>query len=288
VTAGTGRPLAEALAAATARLADAGIDSPRHDAEELAGHVLGVRRGDLAVTSMTSTLSTLDGVAYDELVARRAGREPLQHLTGVAGFRYLDLLVGPGALVPRPETELVAGAAVEATRAVVGHPPVVVDLGTGTGAIALAVASEVPGSVVHAVEPSADALAWAERNVVATGIPVTLHATAAAEALPELTGQVDVVVSNPPYLPDGTEVGPEVAYDPQVALWGGPDGLDIVREVLAAAARLLRPGGTVVVEHDVRHASAVLSLLSPPLWSGGQTFRDLTGRDRYATARRTS
>jgi release factor glutamine methyltransferase len=224
-------------------------------------------------------------------VARREQREPLQHLTGVAGFRYLELQVGPGALVPRPETELVAGEAIAFALAVraQGRPPVVVDLGTGTGAIALAVASEVPGSVVHAVEPDPAALAWAARNVEATGHPVTLHQSTAADALPELDGRVDVVVSNPPYLPEGTEVAAEVGHDPQLALWGGPDGLRVIREVIAAAGRLLRPGGALVVEHDQRHAAEVLSLLVlSTSWTGELTHLDLTGRQRFATARRTS
>lgn len=278
----TGVPVAEAIARATERLAAAGVDSARYDAEELAAHLLGVRRGALA------TQTAIDPVPYGELVERRVQREPLQHLTGVAGFRYLDIQVGPGALVPRPETELVAGAAIDAARAVTGRSPIVVDLGTGTGAIALAVASEVPGARVHAVEPSAEAMAWAERNVAASGVALELHRATAAQALPQLDGAVDVVVSNPPYLPDGTTIGPEVQHDPAAALWGGPEGLDVVREVVAAAARLLRPGGVLVVEHDPRHAPAVLSLLSTPEWTGAQTFRDLTGRDRYATARRTS
>ncbi|MDX6201936.1 MAG: release factor glutamine methyltransferase [Frankiales bacterium] len=275
----TSAPLADAIAAATVRLAEAGVDSPRHDAEELAAHVLGVRRG--ALLSLTS----IDAGAYERLVARRVGREPLQHLTGVAGFRYLELLVGPGVLVPRPETELVAGAAIEAARQL--PAPVVVDLGTGTGAIALAVASEVPGSVVHAVEPDPEALVWADRNVEATGHRVILHRSTAADALPELAGSVDVVVSNPPYLPEGTEVAAEVAHDPDLALWGGPDGLTVVREVVGAAVRLLRPGGTLVVEHDQRHAAAVLALLAgSPSWTGELTHCDLTGRERFVTARR--
>ncbi len=275
-------PVATAISAATARLAAAGVDSPRYDAEELAAHLLGLRRSELL------TVDDLDGSAYEVLVARRARREPLQHITGVTGFRYLDLLVGPGALVPRPETELVAGAAVEAARAVTGRPALVVDLGTGTGAIALAVASEVPGAVVHGVDPDPGALALAARNVEATGHRVRLHEATAAEALPELDGTVDVVVSNPPYLPDGTEVGAEVSYDPPLALWGGVDGLVVIREVIAAAARLLRPGGYLIIEHDERHAGTVRSDLAvSPDWIGELTHRDLTGRERFVTARRT-
>jgi release factor glutamine methyltransferase len=279
--------LSPAISAAADRLAAAGVSSPRHDAEELAAHVLGIRRGALLGVD---TIDAIDRDAYERLVARRERREPLQHLTGVAGFRYLDLLVGPGVLVPRPETELVAGEAVAFARSVrdQGRTPVVVDLGTGTGAIALAVASEVPGSVVHAVEPDPAALDWAARNVEATGQPVTLHQSTAADALPELDHSVDVVVSNPPYLPDGTEVAAEVGHDPGLALWGGPDGLTVIREVIAAAARLLRPGGALVVEHDERHAAQVLSLLAASTsWTGELAHLDLTGRERFVTARRT-
>jgi release factor glutamine methyltransferase len=276
--------LSPAISAAADRLAAAGVGSPRHDAEELAAHVLGIRRGALP------SRDTIDADAFERLIARRERREPLQHLTGVAGFRYLELLVGPGALVPRPETELVAGEAIAFARSVraQGRTPVMVDLGTGTGAIALALASEVPGSVVHAVEPDPGALIWAARNVEATGWPVTLHQSTAANALPELDSSVDVVVSNPPYLPDGTEVAAEVGHDPGLALWGGPDGLTVIREVIAAAARLLRPGGALVVEHDERHAAQVLSLLAASTsWTGELAHLDLTGRERFVTARRT-
>ena len=274
--------LAPAIALAADRLAGAGVDSPRHDAEELAAHLLGTRRGSLRQHR------TIDAPAYEALVARRASREPLQHITGVAGFRYLDLLVGPGALVPRPETELVAGAAIELARRVGTRPPLVVDLGTGTGAIALAVASEVDGSVVNAVDPDPGALAWAARNAAATGHRITLHLATAADALPDLDGTVDVVVSNPPYLPEGSPVAAEVEHDPALALWGGPDGLAVIREVLSAARRLLRDGGALVVEHDQGHAAALLSLLAQAHgWSDVLTHRDLTGRERFVTARRS-
>lgn len=275
-------PVATAISAAAARLEAAGVESAQHDAEELAAHLLGLRRGGLA---LVEGLELDAAAAYELLVARRERREPLQHITGVAGFRYLDIAVGPGALVPRPETELVAGAAIDAARLVVGHPALVVDLGTGTGAIALAVASEVPGAVVHAVDVDPAALVWAARNVAATGCSVALHQSAAAEALPELDGTVDVVVSNPPYLPAGTTIGAEVEHDPAVALWGGPDGLTVVREVVAAAERLLRPGGVLVLEHDASHGEAVRLLLAEsPSWTDERTHRDLTGRDRFVVA----
>jgi release factor glutamine methyltransferase len=261
-------------------LAAAGVDSPRYDAEELAAHVLGIRRSSLLSAEL------MDGEAYEAVLARRERREPLQHITGVTGFRYLELLTSPAALVPRPETELVAGAAIEAAREVRERPAVVVDLGTGSGAIALAVADEVRGAVVHGIDPDPAALALAARNVAATGYEVSLHLARAADALPDLDGAVDVVVSNPPYLPDATPVAEEVSYDPALALWGGPDGL---REVVNAAARLLRPGGALVMEHDERHAGTVRSCLADsPDWTGELTHRDLTGRERFVTARRTS
>jgi release factor glutamine methyltransferase len=183
------------VAQAPQRLADAGVPSPRFDAEELAAFVHGVKRGEL------HTVPDADFDArYWEAVARREAREPLQHITGRAFFRYLELQVGPGVFVPRPETESVAGWAIDAVRAMDVVEPLIVDLCTGSGAIALALAQEVPRSRVHAVELDEDALRWARKNV--EGSRVRLHHGNALTALPELNGQVDLVVSNPPYIPN--------------------------------------------------------------------------------------
>lgn len=252
---------------AAAQLVAAGVPSPRHDAEALAEHVLGRR-------ARWATFDAATRSRYDDLVARRAARVPLQHLTGMAPFRHLELAVGPGVFVPRPETEGLVDLVLPAC----GPGAVVVDLGAGSGAIALALVTERPGTEVHAVEAAAGALPWLRRNV---GDAVTVHGVPVAD----LVGpSADVVVSNPPYLPLGLAVEPEVAADPAAALWGGIDGLDVVREVVAAAARLLRPGGLIALEHDVSHQSQVLELLRRSGFRGVTGHDDLTGRPRYASA----
>ncbi|MDQ1627286.1 MAG: release factor glutamine methyltransferase [Actinomycetota bacterium] len=275
--------LRAALAAATERLAAAGVPAPRFDAEELAAFAMGTERRDLwRAATLGAAAETF--AAY---VDRRAAREPLQHITGRAFFRHVTLLVGPGVFVPRPETELVAEAAIEEARRVRGRTPVVVDLCTGSGAIALSVADEVSGARVLAVEADPDAVAWAERNLAGSG--VELRAGDMAEAFPDLDATVDVVVSNPPYIPEGAVVrDPEVAsYDPAPALWSGADGLDAMRVVERVAWRLLRPGGLVVAEHaDLQGESAPGQFRAAGRWADVRDHRDLAGRDRYLTARR--
>ncbi|HSK25520.1 MAG TPA: peptide chain release factor N(5)-glutamine methyltransferase [Jiangellales bacterium] len=271
--------LSRAVGEAARTLAAAGVPSPRHDAEELAAYVLGVTRGDLWRHDEVA-----DG--YADAVARRAAREPLQHITGRTAFRHVEVRVGPGVFVPRPETEVVAGAAVEAARAA-GPAPVVVDLCTGSGAIALAVADEVPGARVHAVESESAALGWARLNLA--GSPIDLRAGDMAAAFTDLDGEVDVVVSNPPYIPAGAHVrDPEVAeHDPAPALWSGPDGLDAIRVVARVAARLLRTGGCVVVEHaDLQGESAPAVFAVAGGWVEVRDHADLAGRPRFVTARR--
>jgi release factor glutamine methyltransferase len=269
-------PLAAAVAEATARLESAGVPSPRFDAEVLAAHSLGVERRDL-------WRHRAAGAGFPAYVDRRAAREPLQHITGVAWFRHLSLQVGAGVFVPRPETEVVVDAVIAAARRLAR--PRVVDLCTGSGAIALAVATEVPGSRVHAVELDPAAHAWAARNCA--GSAVELRQGDMAAAFPELDGAVDVVVSNPPYIPVDARIrDPEVAtHDPAVALWSGADGLDAIRVVEQVAARLLRPGGLVVVEHsDLQGATAAAVFADGSRWQDVADHRDLAGRDRYLTA----
>jgi release factor glutamine methyltransferase len=270
--------LRAALRAAAERLAEAGVPSPLHDAEELAAHSLGIDRRELWRQERV-------GTGFAAYVRRRVAREPLQHITGRAYFRHLTLAVGPGVFVPRPETEVVVEAAMAAVAGVAAA--VVVDLGTGSGAIALAIAQEVPGARVHAVEADPAAHAWAARN--AAGSAVDLRLGDMADAFPDLDGRVDLVVSNPPYIPVGAVVrDPEVAaHDPAPALWSGEDGLDDVRVVEPVAARLLRPGGTVVVEHaDLQGESAPAVFTATGRWTGVADHQDLAGRDRYLTARR--
>jgi release factor glutamine methyltransferase len=277
------------IARATAELAEAGVPSPDFDAAELAAHVLGISRAGLLTAA---ALDAPQAERYAELVGERARRVPLQHLTGVAGFRYLELAVGPGVFVPRPETELLAGWGIEA--AGILPSPVVVDLCAGSGAIALAVAHECPAATVYGVEREEYALAWARRNADARAAagdrPVALVRGDATDpaVLAELDGTVDVVLTNPPYVPDGAEVAPEAAeHDPAAALWGGPDGLDVVRRLISRAATLLRPGGVMGVEHADVQGSALPRLFGEAGgWIDVADHRDLAGRDRYTTARR--
>ena len=268
--------------AAAGRLREAGVESPEHDATVLLAHVLGVERSQLALVADVPAPAAED---YDALVARRAAREPLQHLTGIAWFRHVELLVGPGVFVPRPETELLAGWAVEAASPL--ERPVVVDLGTGSGAIAKAVADEVPAARVYAVELDERAHGWAARNLADTG--VELRQGDLAAAFDDLVGAVDVVVSNPPYIPHEAweSVTAEVRdHDPDLALYATGDGLDTIRVVEHRAALLLRPGGVVGVEHaDVQGDSAPAVFTGTGRWEQVRDHRDLAGRARFLTAR---
>ena len=273
---------------AVSRLAQAGVESPRTDAELIAAHLHGVPRSQLHLVADAD----FDPRFWDE-IARREAREPLQHITGLAYFRYLELEVGPGVFVPRMETEVMTGWAVEQLAAMDVAEPIVADLGTGSGAIALAIAQEVPRAQVHAVEADPLARQWTERNIarVAAAAPhtagrVTLHAGDFATALAELDGTVDLVVSNPPYIPVGSWVPPEVGeYDPATALWSGADGLDAVRVVEETARRLLRPDGLVAVEHGAQQGPAVYWIFAEESgWRQTRNHTDLAGRDRFVTA----
>jgi release factor glutamine methyltransferase len=273
---------------AVAVLTTARVPSPEADSELLVAHVLGLSRGQVQARAVTGTqVDAEQRHAVLELVERRAAREPLQHLTGVAAFRSLELRVGPGVFVPRPETELVAQVAIDALLAMPGGSPRAVDLGTGSGAIALALATEVPHAEVFAVEVSPRAFIWARENVERVAAPnLRLVFADLAAALPELDGTVDVVVSNPPYIPLGAVPrDPEVRlHDPEIALYGGADGLDVVRAVSTTARRLLRPGGTLVLEHGELQGADIRALLTADGWRAPATTRDLLGRDRATTA----
>jgi release factor glutamine methyltransferase len=264
----------------------AGVASPGFDAAELLAHVLGTTRSGLA---LRDAVGPDEVEAYDALVARRAAREPLQHLTGTAAFRHVELAVGPGVFVPRPETELLAGWAIDQAGAVSaqGRAPVVVDLCTGSGAIALSVATEVPGADVHAVELDEEAFRWAARNLAGSG--VDLRQGDMADAFRDLDGSVDVVVCNPPYIPlDAYEsVAPEARdHDPALSLFSGTDGLVAMRVLERVAGRLLRPCGSVGAEHaDVQGESAPGVLVAAGRWSDVRDHPDLAGRPRFVTAR---
>ncbi|MFL6160097.1 MAG: peptide chain release factor N(5)-glutamine methyltransferase [Marmoricola sp.] len=272
------------LASATERLAAAGVASPENDAELLLAHVLDVPRGNL---TLLADVDDAPAAAFADLVERRAARVPLQHLTGSVGFRYADLLVGPGVFTPRPETELLAGWAVTEALAVTGRAPVVVDLCTGSGAIARSIHDEVPGAQVHAVELDPGAHRWAAQNLAPTEVDLRLGDM--ADAFADLDGSVDVVVCNPPYIPleAWESVAPEARdHDPHLALFSGDDGLVAMHVLEQVAARLLRPGGVVGAEHaDLQGESAPAVFAGAGRWADVRDHRDLAGRPRYLTAR---
>ena len=286
-------PLRTAVRTATERLAAAGVASPEHDARALAVHVLGLRRpSDLL---LADGFDDVQDAAFEDLVARREQRVPLQHLTGSVGFRHIELEVGPGVFVPRPETESVVQWAVDALAREAVESPLLVDLCAGSGTIAFALANEVPGATVHAVERDPGAVEWARRNAanrVEAGDPeVQVHLADVAQALPDLSGRFDLVASNPPYvaLHEAHIPDPEVLdHDPEIALFAGDDGLDVIRLVEQAARRLLKPGGLVVVEHSDRQGRTAPELFEQAGgWTEVEDHRDYADRDRYVTARWT-
>lgn len=268
------------LDGATTTLEEAGVASPVADAEWLLCHVLGVPRALLRRASVAGPQRE----AYLELVDARARRFPLQHLVGSAAFRHVEVEVGPGVFVPRPETELLAGWAIEHARGL--DSPVVVELCAGSGAISLAIVNEAPHARVHAVELDPPAFEWAARNLVGTGVDLQLGDM--ADAFADLDGTVDVVVANPPYIPlDAWEsVAPEARdHDPALALWSGDDGLDAMRVVERVARRLLKPGGVVGAEHaDAQGESAPAVFVDR--WHDVSDHRDLADRPRFVTATR--
>jgi release factor glutamine methyltransferase len=283
------QPLRLAILEAERVLAGAGVASPRVDAEMLAAHVVGVDRGRLMLHPLVDQPAL---EALRSLVERRAAREPLQHLLGTAVLGPVEVAVGPGVFTPRPETELLLEWGLREIADVAA--PVVVDLCTGTGALALAVAASRPDAVVHAVEMDPAALTWARRNVAeqaaAGGTPVTLHAAdvRSPDLLVELETRVDLVLCNPPYVPEGAPLPPEVTdWDPPAAVYGGPDGLEIIRAVVSASAALLRYGGGLAIEHDDTHGETVPAMLRRRrVLTDVEEHHDLAGRPRFATARR--
>ncbi|MCF6387321.1 peptide chain release factor N(5)-glutamine methyltransferase [Mycobacterium sp. MBM] len=274
--------LQQAISDAAAALAAAGVTSARADAEQLAAHVLGVDRGRLMLAEPDEDFL----VQYRALVGQRAQRIPLQHLLGSAAFGPLTLTVGPGVFVPRPETEALLEWAYTVT-----VPPggVIVDLCTGSGALALALAAHRPDTRVIAVEQSEAALRYAHANAASSAVHLIRGDVTDRDMLTDLTGQVDLLVANPPYIPDGAELEPEVAeHDPHAALFGGADGMAVIGPIVELAARLLRPGGQVGVEHDDTTSAATVDL-----FAGAGVFteiaarRDLAGRHRFVTAVRS-
>jgi release factor glutamine methyltransferase len=281
------RPL---LTQAVSQLRQVGVDSPEQDARQLLAYAAGI---ELARLPLIDAVEDDQASNFQALIDKRARRVPLQHLTGLAHFRYLELEVGPGVFVPRPETEVMTGWAIEHLRPMVyavargesRHLPVVVELGTGSGAIAKSIATELTGTRVHAVEMSEEAAAYAARNLADTTVELSVRDMAGA--LPELNGAVDLVIANPPYIPlDAFEsVVPEVRdHDPILALVSGQDGLDAIRAVVAEAARLLRPAGLLCVEHaDVQGESVQQILIDYKAFAAVRDHRDLAGRPRFVT-----
>jgi release factor glutamine methyltransferase len=282
------RPL---LMQAVSQLREVGVDSPEQDARQLLAYAAGI---ELARLPLVDVVEDAQASHFQTLITKRARRVPLQHLTGRAHFRYLELEVGPGVFVPRPETEVMTGWAIEQLRPMVyavargesRHLPVVVELGTGSGAVAKSIATELTGTRVHAVEVSEEAAAYAARNLADT--TVELYVQDMIGALPELNGSVDLVIANPPYIPlDAFEsVVPEVRdHDPVFALVAGQDGLDSIRVVVAEAARLLRPAGLLCVEHaDVQSESAQQVVVRHGAFGAVRDHPDLAGRPRFVTA----
>ena len=295
------RTLSVALDELAAEFSQAGITTPRADAELLAAHVLGESRGRVqALALLGADLVPEARERLRMLAEERADRVPLQHLTGRAPFRGIELSVGPGVFIPRPETEIVA----EHALAVIEErgSATVIDLCTGSGALALAIAQERPETTVWAVEKSADAHAWAERNVAEWGDGrvqllhgdiVELDPQAASQGKLRLTfaslvGHVDVLVSNPPYVP--AAMVPRDAevrdHDPALALFSGEDGLDLIRVISRIGQVYVRPGGALVLEHAETQGAAIRALLADDGWRFPETHPDLTGRDRVTTAQR--
>lgn len=280
--------LRDAIEQATVTLTSAGILDAHVDAELLAAHIIGKSRGELqAAMLIGGEVEDSEAETLRALVARREAREPLQHLTGLAPFRHMELAVGPGVFVPRPETEIVAQFAIDALASAASAAPIAVDLGTGSGAIALSMATEVPHARVYAVERSDSAYAWAAKNIARLGATnLELRQGDFADAFRDLDGTVSVVASNPPYVPaDAIPRDPEVRlFDPAEALYSGADGLDAVRIISHVGLRLAHPGGVIVLEHGEWQGEAIRNILAADGWLSAATHPDLTYRDRATTA----
>jgi release factor glutamine methyltransferase len=273
--------LRQVIDSAAVKLAEAGIGSARADAELLAAHAAGTDRGRLAFTETGPDFQA----RYDRLVAERAKRVPLQHLTGTAAFGPITVHVGRGVFIPRPETESLLEWAVAQPLSL---QPVIVDLCTGSGALALALLNNWPDARIVAVDDSEDALGYARRNVAGTPVEVIRADVTTAGLLTELDDQVDLIVANPPYIPDGAELEPEVAeHDPPHALFGGPDGMAVINGIVGLAARVLRDGGRCAIEHDdTTSARTVEAFTRTGQFVDVTARRDLTGRQRFVTATR--
>ncbi|VBA57169.1 peptide chain release factor N(5)-glutamine methyltransferase [Mycobacterium attenuatum] len=273
--------LRHAIDSAAALLAEAGVDSARWDAEQLAAHLTGTDRGLLALLDNAPGQEFFE--QYREVVAARSRRVPLQHLTGAVSFGPVELRVGPGVFIPRPETEALLEWAITQP---LPQRAVIVDLCTGSGALAVALARHRPAARIIGVDDSEAALDYARRNTEGSHVELIGADIATPALLPELDRQVDLVVANPPYVPDNATVGAEVAqYDPQHAVFGGPDGMVVIAHVVRLAGRWLRPGGRLAVEHDDTTSALTVELISGTgLFENIVACNDLAGRPRFVTA----
>lgn len=280
--------ISELLETATQELTDAGVISPSVDAELLGCFVLGLERSELTVLALSEQMFPSDKIAeFKNAVSRRVKREPLQHITGLAPFRHIELIVGPGVFIPRPETEQLVEVAIKTLSGVA--KPLVVDLCSGSGAIAICLTLEIEGAKVHSVELSEQAFSFLSRNYQKYGLNLELAKNEdLATAFDELRGQVDLVISNPPYIPDtAVPIDVEVQlHEPALALYGGTDGLDVIRRISSRAMYLLKPAGSLLVEHSDSQARAISELLLGEGWLEVVSSQDLTGKDRMILAKK--
>lgn len=278
----TAQRLRQAINEATAALAEAGVATAQVDAELLAAHLAGTDRGRLAIITEPDTEFFR---RYDEVIAARARRIPLQHLTGSAAFGPIEVAVGPGVFIPRPETEAMLEWAL-AQR--LPDDPLIVDLCTGSGALAIALAGRWPTARVIAIDDDPVALDYARRNAESTSVEVRGADVTTPGLLSELTGTVDLVVSNPPYIPLGADLEPEVAeHDPEHALFGGADGMAVITPIIELAGGWLRPSGLLAIEHDDTTSPQTVEMITATsLFDAITPHCDLTGRPRFVTARR--
>jgi release factor glutamine methyltransferase len=268
------------------QLSQAGVLSPDIDSELLAAHILGISRSELSVAIALNSIFPEDKiVAFSDAVSRRAKREPLQHITGLAPFRHLELFVGKGVFTPRPETEQVVSFAMEKIASL--EQPIIVDLCAGSGAIALSFTTERADSNVFAVEKSEEAFEYLKHNSKRYGLELAqLSHVDLQDCLPEMDAVADLVISNPPYIPsEAIPVDLEVQlHEPSLALFGGADGLDVIRRILTKAKQLLRTGGLLVLEHADTQALSIRELLLAEGWIDVESKKDLAGKDRMISA----
>ena len=278
--------VSELLSESSSKLKEAGVTSAIVDTELLACYCLGISRSELAIMVATNQEFPTESIEpFESALARRVARQPLQHITGKAPFRHLELKVGPGVFTPRPETEQVVGFALE--RISNSASPLIVDLCAGSGAIAISLATEISGSTVFAVEKSREAFSYLRDNAASYGLAESnLRNEDLVDSLQDLDGQVDLVISNPPYIPDDAiPIDLEVQlHEPSMSLYGGLDGLDVVRQILGRAMKLLKPGGLLVMEHADSQSSAISKLLLAEGWIEIITRADLAGKDRMIAA----